>query len=159
MVKLLLHLIVLWKLVNYSVNSIGSWLAENSSCMACICDWIFNCFGFGVLAIKWKPLCCTHLEESYCLRKWRALVVNIKSYQSGWLLLSSHDVTAVHLKTSIKMNIIHAFVLFLCCNYLGGIKANRTFQKKVRKWRTKSMVLRGCVLPLSSSSPCITIAL
>lgn len=74
-----------------------------------------------------------HLEESYCLRKWRALVVNIKSYQSGWFLLSSHDVTAVHLKTSIKMNIIHAFVLFLCCNYLGGIKANRTFQKKVRK--------------------------
>ena len=75
-----------------------------------------------------------HLEESYCPRKWRAVIVNIKSYQSGWFLLSSHDVTAVHLKTSIKMNNYHSWVCtFLCCNYLGGIKANRTFQKKVRK--------------------------
>lgn len=43
--------------------------------------------------------------------------------------------------------------------YLGGIKANRTFQKNVRKWSRKSIVLSGSTFPWSSSSPCITIAL
>ena len=36
---LLSLLIGLWKRVNYSLNSIGSWLGKN--------DWLFNCFSFG----------------------------------------------------------------------------------------------------------------
>lgn len=44
-------------------------------------------------------------------------------------------------------------------SYLGGMKANSTFQKNVRKWRTKSIMLSGSVFPSPSSSPWITIAL
>ena len=44
-------------------------------------------------------------------------------------------------------------------SHLGGINANSTFQKKVRKWRIKSIMLSGSVFPSSSSSPWITIAL